>query len=52
VAKFSKYPQCINDVRVYILAAVDFGLTDYKIEGFGDTLNKRVCLYIQNFGPT
>jgi hypothetical protein len=55
VAKYAKYPQCVHDVNMYvrnILAAADFGLIDYKIEGFGETLNKLVCLNIQNFGPT
>jgi hypothetical protein len=52
VAKYAKYPQCVHDVKVYILAADDFGVIDYEIEGFGETLNKLVCLHIQNFGPT
>jgi len=51
VAKYAKYPQCIHDVNVYILAAADFGLIDYKFEGFGETINRIVCLYIKNFGP-
>jgi len=52
VAKYAKYPHRIHDVNVYILAAADFVLLDYKIEGFGETLYKLMCLHIQNFGPT
>jgi hypothetical protein len=52
VAKYTTYPQCLHDVHVYILAAADFGQFDYKIEGFDETVNKLMCLIIQNFGPT
>jgi hypothetical protein len=52
VAKYAEYPQCIHDMNVYIVAAADFGLIDYKIEGFGETLNKLMCLRIQNVGST
>ena len=52
MAKYAKHSRCIHEVDVYILAAADFVLLDYKIEGFGETLNKLMCLHIQNFGPT